>query len=255
MTPENMGSGGEILQSRQSSHKAADAQTPERDAHPMVPVTFRMATASMLGRADTEIEHPLNNQLEPSTDSTYGVRSMQDTIHEADTPAPEVQDGDHGVEGGEEPYIEGRRRSTLKPFKQSSSEDLVHTSAIQTPPYQHHSPLQSISHSVTSLSLDSQAPLSSIPSSPKSISNRSLRPSDEDSVDDGGSQAIVSSSDEEAPRAARTLDHSPQLIMPSIKMPSRRPFTQRGRDMGRLKILLAGDSGDCLVILVRISVC
>ncbi|KAK4197425.1 hypothetical protein QBC40DRAFT_232138 [Triangularia verruculosa] len=36
---------------------------------------------------------------------------------------------------------------------------------------------------------------------------------------------------------------APQLIMPSIKMPSRRPFTEEGKQMGRLKVLIAGDSG------------
>ncbi|KAK4180053.1 hypothetical protein QBC36DRAFT_375445 [Triangularia setosa] len=36
---------------------------------------------------------------------------------------------------------------------------------------------------------------------------------------------------------------APQLIMPSIRMPSRRPFTEEGRQMGRLKVLIAGDSG------------
>ncbi|KAK3682736.1 hypothetical protein B0T22DRAFT_414152, partial [Podospora appendiculata] len=36
---------------------------------------------------------------------------------------------------------------------------------------------------------------------------------------------------------------APQLIMPSIKMPSRRPFTEDGKSMGRLKVLIAGDSG------------
>lgn len=36
---------------------------------------------------------------------------------------------------------------------------------------------------------------------------------------------------------------APQLVMPSIKMPSRRPFTEEGKNMGRLKVLLAGDSG------------
>ncbi|KAL1868659.1 hypothetical protein VTK73DRAFT_3575 [Phialemonium thermophilum] len=35
----------------------------------------------------------------------------------------------------------------------------------------------------------------------------------------------------------------PQLIMPSIKMPSRRPFTDAGKALGRLKMLIAGDSG------------
>ncbi|KAK3301935.1 uncharacterized protein B0T15DRAFT_286947 [Chaetomium strumarium] len=36
---------------------------------------------------------------------------------------------------------------------------------------------------------------------------------------------------------------APQLVMPSIKMPSRRPFTDEGKRMGRLKVLVAGDSG------------
>ncbi|KAI3337629.1 hypothetical protein HD806DRAFT_477225 [Xylariaceae sp. AK1471] len=36
---------------------------------------------------------------------------------------------------------------------------------------------------------------------------------------------------------------APQLIMPSIQMPSRRPFTETGKNFGRLKILLAGHSG------------
>ncbi|KAL1836627.1 hypothetical protein VTJ49DRAFT_4861 [Mycothermus thermophilus] len=36
---------------------------------------------------------------------------------------------------------------------------------------------------------------------------------------------------------------APQLVMPSIKMPSRRPFTDNGKRMGRLKLLIAGDSG------------
>ncbi|KAI1344314.1 hypothetical protein F5Y15DRAFT_366177 [Xylariaceae sp. FL0016] len=41
------------------------------------------------------------------------------------------------------------------------------------------------------------------------------------------------------------LDSSsaPQLVMPSIIMPSRRPFTEAGKNIGRLKVLLAGDSG------------
>lgn len=38
-------------------------------------------------------------------------------------------------------------------------------------------------------------------------------------------------------------DSAPQLVMPSIKMPSRRPFTDEGKRIGRLKVLIAGDSG------------
>jgi hypothetical protein len=36
---------------------------------------------------------------------------------------------------------------------------------------------------------------------------------------------------------------APQLVMPSIKMPSRRPFTVEGKGIGRLKLLVAGESG------------
>lgn len=55
------------------------------------------------------------------------------------------------------------------------------------------------------------------------------------------------SSDEEhlEQRPSSMLDSgsAPQLVMPSIKMPSRRPFTETGKSMGRVKVLLAGDSG------------
>lgn len=41
----------------------------------------------------------------------------------------------------------------------------------------------------------------------------------------------------------------PQFIMPTLTMPSRRPFTTRGKNVGRLKILIAGDSGkQCLLV-------
>lgn len=51
--------------------------------------------------------------------------------------------------------------------------------------------------------------------------------------------------DKDLPGAANMMDSGsdPQLIMPSIKMPSRRPFTETGKAMGRLKVLIAGDSG------------
>jgi GTP-binding protein EngB required for normal cell division len=43
----------------------------------------------------------------------------------------------------------------------------------------------------------------------------------------------------------------PQLVMPSIKMPSRRPFTEDGKRMGRLKVLIAGDSGVGKTTLIK----
>lgn len=84
----------------------------------------------------------------------------------------------------------------------------------------------------------------SLPSSPKSASSRSLQKSDEDNIsDDAASQAIASSEDDEDNQPAAVQDSQPELIMPSIKMPSRRPFTTRGKSMGRFKIMVAGHKG------------
>jgi hypothetical protein len=35
----------------------------------------------------------------------------------------------------------------------------------------------------------------------------------------------------------------PQLVMPRVTMPRRKPFTDAGRTMGRLKVMVVGDSG------------
>jgi hypothetical protein len=35
----------------------------------------------------------------------------------------------------------------------------------------------------------------------------------------------------------------PQLVMPRVNMPQRKAFTEAGRTMGRLKIMVVGDSG------------
>lgn len=65
------------------------------------------------------------------------------------------------------------------------------------------------------------------------------------SLDDAASQAVVSSGDDEGVVSESMVDSgsAPQLVMPSIKMPSRRPFTEKGKNMGRFKVLIAGDSG------------
>jgi len=88
-----------------------------------------------------------------------------------------------------------------------------------------------------------------------------------DDFSEAASQAVISGGEEEgsflgspppsstaspAPRvrekrrmlSTNTMVPPPQFIMPTIKMPSRRPFTARGKSVGRLKILVAGDSGN-----------
>jgi len=89
-------------------------------------------------------------------------------------------------------------------------------------------------------------------STPNSVSLRSLRLSDDEySVDEAGSQALTSSGEDEeevdetmlAEGAQTQTESLPQLVMPSISMPRRRPFTERGKNIGKLKIMVAGTKG------------
>lgn len=223
------------------------------------PTSFRMAS-------EDELEDSCVKTSEPGSDSTFGVRSLQETIYEASSPLKTEEEEESGQqeedeeeeEEGEanediENDHEGRRRSTLRPRPKPRTRDSSHGSVDQAPvktgdssPYNpSQADLMAPSMSQSFASLSSQAPLSSMPSSPKSFSNHSFRPSDEDSMDEGGSQAIASSEDDDVePQIQSSMqDSAPQLIMPSIKMPSRRPFTERGKGLGRLKVLIAGDSG------------
>lgn len=96
----------------------------------------------------------------------------------------------------------------------------------------------------------------SLPITPSFLESPILRPTSSEQLsrlnseidfltDDGASQAILSSGDEERSHSPDVMEGSSnsQLVMPSIQMPSRRPFTEKGKSMGRLKILIAGDSG------------
>jgi hypothetical protein len=35
----------------------------------------------------------------------------------------------------------------------------------------------------------------------------------------------------------------PQLVMPEMQMPTRRPFTTKGKAMGKLRVMVAGETG------------
>ncbi|GAB7354344.1 hypothetical protein MBLNU459_g4854t1 [Dothideomycetes sp. NU459] len=107
---------------------------------------------------------------------------------------------------------------------------------------------------------------STIPGTPRSGSVRSFGLSDEEGSvpDDNSSQAIHSSSEDEdcieedtllategSKPGAEVPSNVPQLVMPSIAMPTRRPFTERGKRMGKLKILVAGPARVGKTSLIR----
>lgn len=96
-------------------------------------------------------------------------------------------------------------------------------------------PMSNLSQPITPLML-------ATPGSPSAISDTMSVSFSEDVA----SQALSMSQDLENMDASEMMDSgsAPQLVMPSIKMPSRRPFTDGGKRIGRLKVLVAGDSGE-----------
>jgi hypothetical protein len=97
----------------------------------------------------------------------------------------------------------------------------------------------------------------SVTGTPRSGSFRSLRLSDgeeDQDQDEAASQAITSGGEEDDDEVAAEAEsrqgsamNAPQLVMPSLAMPSRRPFTERGKQMGRLKVAVAGANGRCRI--------
>ncbi|KAK4954115.1 hypothetical protein LTR28_006290, partial [Elasticomyces elasticus] len=159
-----------------------------------------------------------------------------------------------------------------------SSEHHAQRSSSATSPVQVHSsgsPFREYSHlrrgsnvsgapSLSPLRL-SPAPESGLGTPHRPNSVRSFQLSDEEGSlgDETSSQNIQSSSGEEEdeeevllesrdgrPDTARPrpgtkdqADSLPELVMPSIAMPARRPFTEKGKRMGRLKIMIVGRRG------------
>ena len=237
----SMGGNALPIQSSKQSFDERDVTTPMPVPGNAVPTTFFMASESMLERSDS-------TAALSGSKSNFGVRSLEETLDEEEA-------GHHGEEHESiHDKLNARRRSTIKArlygLRDRSSDSLGQLSTTSktgsSPPPRPRQPRQASddpSQPLTPISYASPIPGSSLPSSPKSTSTRSFRPSDEDSADDARSQAIASSGDEDAEASPTAQTGSVQLIMPSIMMPSRRPFTERGRDLGKLKVLLAGASG------------
>lgn len=165
------------------------------------------------------------SKSEPSPDASPVVQTMKDT-HETDVMNP------------------------------SSNTGITNVSPIpNTSPLRHARHIHQLTESLplTPLMTCEHTPLdSAFPSTPKSGSFRSLRLSDEDDglTEDNASQAIAPSDDEDGHQPAEQkslMDNMgssmPELVMPSLSMPTRRPFTARGRMMGRLKVCVAGAKG------------
>lgn len=208
--------------------------------------------------------------IQNPTDSVYGVQSLVEPLGEAfgdKTEESKEEQQSEGPNGGLAALLGLKRRKTvtgadekeriavLKHTRNRSPESSRDLSPRDT--HLHHQDNRTrqssrpvtISQPLTPLQLESPTPNSAIPSTPKSGSFRSLHLSDEDEgTEDGSSQAIASSEEEEDyqhhhGKADMAGSVMPELVMPSLSMPVRRPFTARGKQMGRLKVCVAGPAG------------
>ena len=208
--------------------QAGVAQVDSRNAGP---TTYFMAS-------EEEVEQSLAGSAETvGESSSYGVQSLADTI--------DFSSKERRRSESQGSRNASRRRSTIKPA--ASVESSIQPSSATA--HEHPSPVDSTSRQSPAAMEPLASPFltspadGSLPSSPKSTSTQSMKQLDEVSIaDDTGSQAIMSSEEEEdaVEPSIGIHDAAPQLIMPSIKMPSRRPFTDRGRQMGRFKVMVAG---------------
>ncbi|KAL3470384.1 hypothetical protein BJX99DRAFT_49839 [Aspergillus californicus] len=227
----------------------------------------RSTTPSTFFLTRTQREGPELSPAEAENprDSMYGVQSFDEFISPVSSSAPQTeldplsaskpisisaspasqqQPWDKDSEDDDErPGV--RRSATLKGL------DSTHLSNLDStfPPSNLTSP-----RPLTPLNLFTPDDPSSLPSSPKSITNQSSRHLDDISIaDDLSIQAVVSGEEDEESRPALdpTFDTMSQLIMPSIAMPSRRPFTDKGRAIGRVKLLFAGETGSGKTSLIK----
>lgn len=186
-------------------------------------------------------------------DSTYGVQSLADTLETAFG----TESTTAGKKADDRSNADSHSRYNARSDSHSSS-----AGSVRSPESPLISPLRKLkrklssrttSTPITPLNVDVPSPLptSAIPSTPTSASLHSLKLSDEDSVlDEAGSQIITSSGEEEdddVETQQGTPDSFPQLVMPSIQMPTRRPFTTKGKNMGKLKILVVGRAGEYIL--------
>lgn len=266
-------------QSRKSSFEQA-VPPPWTDPRNAAPATFFLARNhhcdddDLSSPDDSDVSHKNNNNN--NKDSMYGVQSLDETLQQASL-AGSLYDSDQDVfslsadnrlsnsavtnqlHHDFDDDDSTSRRPTLKLFdlldskRDASSSSLSSSSSSSMRRF---SSGASLSRPLTPLNLSNPDEPSSLPSSPKSFTNQSLKPLDDISItDDLSSQAVASEEEDneclDAPHSGP--DSTAQLIMPSIKMPSRRPFTEQGKAMGWFKVLLAGAPGELRLLYPEVA--
>lgn len=248
----------------------------------------RKASRSSTETQDEPLKTPSASAM---GDSSFGVESLADTIDSTfasdnSLSRTDSNNTEQSVEAGAEASVVGGRKrkagNPVHPKIVATGQRIISAEQLPTQasyayaaspasfrssesPFRTHLRRGSASSSInlnsqplTPLRLSPQ-PESAMPSTPRSGSPKSFRLSDEECsvADETGSQALQSSNGEEDDDVIteESKDGSmPQLVMPSIAMPTRRPFTEKGKQMGRLKIMVVGYNGTGKTSLIQ-SIC
>ncbi len=188
-----------------------------------------------------------------SRESAFGVQSLADTLEAAFGQQPRTakvrRESGTSIEGsGKAASRSLSRNSSSGPVRRSETAKPPPTRKLKTKPSSHASSVPLILGKVDA---PSSIPPSAMPSTPTSVSLHSLKLSDEEStLDEVESQAVASSGEEEddAEMEGAPSGSFPQLVMPRIQMPTRRPFTTKGKNMGKLRVMVAGQRGTFLLV-------
>ncbi|KAE9968832.1 hypothetical protein EG328_007255 [Venturia inaequalis] len=241
------------------------------------PATLNKVPNSHPGERRPSIYEGRKGSIRKPTDSVYGVQSLEEALGEAfgdKTEENKEEQQPESSNGGLASLLGLKRRKTITSADGNDKTAFLEDTRDTSPPENSRHPSSrdthlhdqrtrqssrapTISQPHTPSQLESPTPNSAIPSTPKSGSFRSLHLSDEDEgTEDGASQAIASSEEEDDyqhhhGKADMFGSVMPELVMPSLSMPARRPFTARGKQMGRLKVCVAGPSGVGKTSLVR----
>jgi hypothetical protein len=177
-------------------------------------------------------EYMSASSVEKSTDSVYGVQSLESALgnvfgaKSTDSSVISRHENGEQAEGGAQAENETPSIVSSPGRKAHGVSGLGH----------YHQQSSTVSQPLTPLQTASPALdwSSNMPSTPKSGSLGSLR------LSDGDSQVGVEDCGDEENRRSGTVE----LVMPSLAMPARRPFTERGKRIGRLKVCVVGRQGN-----------
>jgi hypothetical protein len=236
--------GGDALSSAKSRSRKSSLVDPLAvSSH--VPTTFFMKSEEEMEQSLASSKHPEPPRRQH--ENTFGVQSLEDTLeaafgHESRAEGTKVDRVTRHVSQGRETVGRLSSRSPRSSRKESESRTSSPTMLSRRKPLSNAN--NTMPSPITPFNPDLRSPMpSAISSTSRSISLQSLKLSDEESSLDGVASQAIASSEEEEETMFEASSSFPQLVMPSIQMPARRPFTAKGKAMGKLKLLVAGEVG------------